>query len=296
MRFPTVPSWHASAQYLKIVASYMKDVSSNKIHEIFGSAARQNSAMDELHSAMIGSAIKFATGVSTWGSTFVDKALEQSYEQLFQREISSRSYFNQLLLATEAGCFFLYTLNKLLERFGSEDFRKGVYDLSLRTLIHWLMQMAASALSKHSDSLNEEAFERLIKTRDLEYAQSPTLLGSGSDDKDSAVWMAARTISDEVSIKDIFDREGYPNHVILTQIISTVLMLELEALNLTARIERVSMATTGQVLGACFVPVTDGPQRLIDITKTLCVPRYADGAKLAANKIPAPIIAIQIGS
>jgi hypothetical protein len=266
MGFPTVPSWHASAQYLKIVASHLKDVSSNNIHKIFGSAARQSNAMDELNNAIIGSAVKFATGVSTWGSTFVDEPLEPSYEQLFHREIehSARSYFNQLLLATEAACFFLHALNKRLERFGSKDFRSGIYDSSVRTLIRWLMQIAVSALGRESNSLNGEAFDRLIKTRDVEYAQSPTLLGNGSDDQNGAVWVAARTISDEVSIKDNFDREGYPNHVILTHIVGTVLMLELEALDLTARIERISLATANQELSACFAPITDRPQRLIE--------------------------------
>jgi len=282
MGFPTVPSWQASAQYLKVVSSYLKEVSSNKIREIFGSAAYQSNAVDDLHSAMIGSAIKFATQVSTWGGTFVDKPLEPSYKQLFQHEIedSARSYFNHLLLATEASCFFLHALNKRLERFGSRDLRDGIYDSSVRALIRWLMQIALSALGRESKSLNEEAFDRLIKTRDLEYAQSPTLLGNGSDDQDSAMWMAARTISDEVSIKDSFDREGYPNHAILTHIVGTVLMLELEALDLTARIERISLCTTSEELSACFAPITDRPQRLIESAPRLDIntkgPRIAD--------------------
>ena len=266
MGFPTVPSRHASVQYLKIVASHLKEMSSNKISKIFESVARQSNAMDDLHSALIGSAIKFATVVSTWGSTFVNKPLEPSYEQLFQRafERSVRSYFNQLLLATEASCFYLHALNKRLERLGSEDFKKGIYDLSVSALISWLTQTAASALGKESDSLNEAAFDALIKKRDLEYSQSPSLLGNDSDDQNGAIWDAARTISDEISIKDSFDREGYPNHVILTHIVGTVLMLELEALDFTARIERISLAAASQELSACFAPIPDQPQRLIE--------------------------------
>jgi hypothetical protein len=124
--------------------------------------------MDELHSAIIGSTIKFTTEVSTWGSTFVDKPLEPSYEQLFQREFeySARSYFNQLLLATEAAYFFLHALKKRLERFGSKAFRSRIYDSSAQVLIGWLMQITVSALGKESNSLNESAFDRLIKTRD----------------------------------------------------------------------------------------------------------------------------------
>ena len=73
--------------------------------------------------------------------------------------------------------------------------------------------------------------------------------------------MAACKISDEVSIKDSFDREAYPNHIILTHIVGTVLMLESEALDFTARIERISES---EELGACFAPTTDRPQRLIE--------------------------------
>jgi hypothetical protein len=44
MGFPTVLSRHASVQYLKIVASHLKEMPSNKISKIFESVARQSSA------------------------------------------------------------------------------------------------------------------------------------------------------------------------------------------------------------------------------------------------------------
>jgi len=263
MRFPALPSRRSSAQCLTIVASYLNDVWSKITRAIFGSAAHQNNALDELHSAMIKSAIKFATHVTTWGSSFIDKPLEPAYDQLFQREIehSARCYFNQLLLTTEAVCFFLHALNNRLERFGSKAFRSAIYDSSVQAMIRWLIQNAVLAFGRKSHSLSEEAFNQLIKTRGIEYAQSPSLFGNGSDDQSSAVWMAALKISDEVSIKDSFDREGYPNHTILTHIVGTVLILESEALDLTARIERISES---EELSACFAPTTDRPQRLID--------------------------------
>jgi hypothetical protein len=179
-------------------------------------------------------------------------------------------------------------LKRLLERSGSEEFKKAIYDSSRKTLISWWIQVAVSALGRGSDSLNEEAFDALIKRRDLEYAKSLTLLGSGSDDQDGAVWMAARTISDEVSIKDSFDREGYPNHAILVQIVGTVLTLELEALALTARMQTVSPATASGELGHCFAPIIDRPQELIDSANSsaFSMQRYTGLAKGAANKIP----------
>jgi hypothetical protein len=63
MGFPTVLSRHASVQYLKIVASHLKEMPSNKISKIFESVARQSNAMDDLHSTLIGSALKFARSI-----------------------------------------------------------------------------------------------------------------------------------------------------------------------------------------------------------------------------------------
>jgi len=293
MRFPAVPSWQTSARYLKIVASHLKEISSSKI-SIFPRSSRQNDAIDELNSAMIASAIKFAAGVSMWGTTFVDESFEPAYEQLFQRDIErpSQSYFNQLLLATEAVCFFLHSLNRLLGRSDSKDFKRAIYNSLLQTLICWLMQVAVSALGRETASISEEAFDALIKRRDLEYARSACLLGDDSNDTDSALSMAARTISEEVSVKDSFDREGHSDHVILTQIVSTVLMLEFEALDLTARIERISLARATQELGACFAPLTDRPQQLIDLANSgvFSVQLNTEGATTAANRIPVPIM------
>jgi hypothetical protein len=82
-------------------------------------------------------------------------------------------------------------------------------------------------------------------------------------------------------------------NVILTQIVSTVLMLELGALDLSARIERISRATATQELSACFAPIKDQPQRLIDIAKStkLSGHRYT-----AADKIPSSSMTLQVGS
>jgi hypothetical protein len=89
--------------------------------------------------------------------------------------------------------------------------------------------------------------------RDLEYAQSPNLLSNEADDHNNAVWMAARKISDGISIKDSFDRDEYPNHAILAHIIRTVLMLELEALNFASKLERIYEAADRQ-LSVCLEP------------------------------------------
>jgi hypothetical protein len=125
------------------------------------------------------------------------------------------------------------------------------------------MQISFLALGRESNSLNEEAFGRLIMARDLEYAQSSNLLSNEADDHNHAVWMAACKICDGISIKDSFDREGYPNHAILAHIIRTVLMLELEALDLASRLDRIYEAADHK-LSVCLEPIADHPQRLID--------------------------------
>jgi hypothetical protein len=67
-------------------------------------------------------------------------------------------------------------------------------------------------------------------------------------------------------------------------------MLELEVLDLTARLEKISLTVASQELSACFAPVTDRPHRLIDIAKSakLSVQRHTDSARLAANNISTP--------
>jgi hypothetical protein len=265
MEFTAARIRRVSDECLRRITSYSKGIPAKTILKIFRSSASKPSATEELHGETIESAVKFAVHVTRWGSTFVGAPLEPKYEQLFQneREYSTRSYFNQLLLATEASCFFLHALNRRLGPAASRNFRNEIYDSSVLAMIQWLMQISFLALGKESNSLNEEGFRRLIMARDLEYAQSSNLLSNEVDDHNNAIWMAACKISDGISIKDSFDRAEYPNHAILTHIIRTVLMLELEALNFASRLERIYEAADHK-LSVCFEPIADHPQRLID--------------------------------
>jgi hypothetical protein len=265
MEFISTLVRRVSDECLRRITFYSERIPTKTIIQIFRGAASKPSAMEELHSATIESAMKFAIHVSTWGSTFVGAPLEPKYQQLFQdqREHSTRSYFNQLLLAAEASCFFLHALNRRLGRSTSRSFRNEIYDSSVLAMTRWLMQISFVALGKESNSISEEAFGRLIMARDLEYAQSSNLLSNEADDYNNAVWMAARKISDGISIKDSFDRDGYANHAILAHIIRTVLMLELEALNFASRLERIFEAADHTLI-ACLEPIADQPQRLID--------------------------------
>ena len=265
MEFTAARVRRVSDECLRRITSYSKGIPAKTILKIFRSSASKPSATEELHGVTIESAVKFAVHVTRWGSTFVGAPLEPKYEQLFQneREYSTRSYFNQLLLATEASCFFLHALNRRLGPAASRNFRNEIYDLSVLAMIQWLMQISFLALGKESNSLNEEGFRRLIMARDLEYAQSSNLLSNEVDDHNNAIWMAACKISDGISIKDSFDRAEYPNHAILTHIIRTVLMLELEALNFASRLERIYEAADHK-LSVCLEPIADHPQRLID--------------------------------
>jgi hypothetical protein len=265
MEFISTLVRRVSDECLRRITFYSERIPTKTIIQVFRGAASKPSAMEELHSATIESAMKFAIHVSTWGSTFVGAPLEPKYQQLFQdqREHSTRSYFNQLLLAAEASCFFLHALNRRLGRATSRNFRNEIYDSSVLAMTRWLMQISFVALGKESNSISEEALGRLIVARDLEYAQSSNLLSNEADDYNNAVWMAARKISDGISIKDSFDRDGYANHAILAHIIRTVLMLELEALNFASRLERIFEAADHTLI-ACLEPIADHPQRLID--------------------------------
>jgi hypothetical protein len=265
MEFTSALVRQVADECLRRITFYSKGILAQRILQIFRGSASKPNAMEELHSAIIETAMKFAVNVSTWGSTFVGASLEPKYEQLFQdeNEHSTRSYFNQLLLATEASCFFLHALNRRLGRAASTNFRNEIYDSSVLAMMQWLSQISFLALGKESNSLSEEAFGRLIMARDIEYTQSSELFSNEAGDHNSVVRMAAQNISDGISIKDSFDRDGHPNHVILAHIIRTVLMLQLEALNFASRLERIYEAANHK-LSVCLEPIADHPQRLID--------------------------------
>jgi hypothetical protein len=239
-RPPVTISYHFRDLSLKGITSYLKDISSDKISAILG-RARQNSEIDDLHAGMIRGVIKFATTVPVWGSTFVDDDTEPSYAQIFPQELAqtTQSYFNQLLLAVEAACFFLHASSRLSVRQGSESLRLAIYDSSFRLMVGWLLQTVRTVLGEDNNTVTDDSLAALIQKRELEYGRSPTLLGSGWDDQDSAVWAAARLISDEIAVKSCFDRDGYSNHIILTQIVGTILMQELAAMDLASQIERI---------------------------------------------------------
>ena len=239
-RPPVTISYHFRNLSLKGITSYLKDISSDKISAILG-RARQISEIDDLHAGMIRGVIKFATSVPVWGSTFVDDDTEPSYKQIFPQEPAqtTQSYFNQLLLAVEAACFFLHASSRLSARQGSESLRQAIYDSSFRLMVGWLLQTVRTVLGEDNNTVTDNSLAALIQKRELEYGRSPTLLGNGWDDQDSAVWAAARLISDEMSVKSCFDRDGYSNHIILTQIVGTTLMQELAAMDLASRIERI---------------------------------------------------------
>ena len=172
MEFTAARVRRVSDECLRRITSYSKGIPAKTILKIFKSSASKPSATEELHGVTIESAVKFAVHVTRWGSTFVGAPLEPKYEQLFQneREYSTRSYFNQLLLATEASCFFLHALNRRLGRVASHNFGNEIYGSSVLAMIRWLMEISFLALGKESNSLNEEGFRRLIMACDLEYA------------------------------------------------------------------------------------------------------------------------------
>ena len=103
------------------------------------------------------------------------------------------------------------------------------------------MQTVMTVLGEDNNTVTDDLLVALIQKRELEYGRSPKVLGNGWDDQESAVWAAARLISDEISVKSSFDRDGYSNHIILTQIVGTTLMQELAEMDLASRIEKIEM-------------------------------------------------------
>ena len=114
---------------------------------------------------MIRGVIKFATSVPVWGSTFVDDDTEPSYKQIFPQEPAqtTQSYFNQLLLAVEAACFFLHASSRLSARQGSESLRQAIYDLSFRLMVGWLLQTVRTVLGEDNNTVTDDLLAALIR-------------------------------------------------------------------------------------------------------------------------------------
>ena len=157
-RPPVTISYHFRNLSLKGITSYLKDISSDKISAILG-RARQISEIDDLHAAIIRGVIKFATSVPVWGSTFVDDDTEPSYKQMFPQEPAqtTQSYFNQLLLAVEAACFFLHASSRLSARQGSESLRQAIYDSSFRLMVGWLLQTVRTVLGEDNNTVTDDS-------------------------------------------------------------------------------------------------------------------------------------------
>ena len=146
----------------KGIRSYLKDISSDKISTIFG-RTRQGSEIDDLHAAMIRGVINFATTVPAWGSTFVDDDTQPSYKQIFPQELAqtTQSYFNQLLLAVEAACFFRHASSRLSARQGFESLRQAIYNSSFQLMVRWLMQTVMTVLGEDNNTVTDNFISRV---------------------------------------------------------------------------------------------------------------------------------------
>ena len=136
---------------------------------------------------------------------------------------TSTTHVNQMTLCVGVLSFFWHAIDRLSFRPNNEALRAAVLDPTATSLSDLLADM----LNKQGMPITGTKLLRGTQSLSLRYAAAPTLLGASVLDKNSAVWLAAHAIAEDV---------GYPRQV-FALLIHGQLLGGLAALNLANRIK-----------------------------------------------------------
>lgn len=136
---------------------------------------------------------------------------------------TSTTHVNQMILCIGALSFFWHVIDRLAFRPNNEALRAAVLDPTAISL----SELLADRLNKQGLPIAGTELLRGIQRLSLRYAAAPTLLGTSVQDKNSAVWLAAHAIAEDV---------GYPKER-FALLIHNQLLVGLTALNLANRIK-----------------------------------------------------------
>jgi hypothetical protein len=136
---------------------------------------------------------------------------------------TSTTHVNQAILCIRALSFFWHAIDRLSFRPNNEALRAAVLDPTVISL----SELLADMLNKQGMPIAGTELLRGIQGLSLRYAAAPTLLGTSVQDKNSAVWLAAHAIAEDV---------GYPKEI-FALVIHNQLLVSLTALRLANRIK-----------------------------------------------------------
>jgi hypothetical protein len=134
---------------------------------------------------------------------------------------------NQIILSLGVLGFFIHALDRLSFRQNSETLRESIFDCTALELSEWFGQMLAKLDPELASTAKHDTLSHL-NLRQLQYSKAPTLLGRSADDKNSAVWLAACTIAEDLN---------HPKDFVLVMFIKIRLTEGLVELNLENRVK-----------------------------------------------------------
>jgi hypothetical protein len=135
---------------------------------------------------------------------------------------------NQGVLMLGSLGFFLHALDRLSFRPNNEALRETVFDPSVRELSRLFAKMAGALNPKLAATAEDDTLN-YVERRGSEYWEAAGLLGSGPEDRSSALWLAACTIAADV---------GNPRQAAPVLIIQNGLLRGLSALKFPERVSR----------------------------------------------------------
>jgi hypothetical protein len=198
----------------------------------FSQKSKFENLLHELKAGVLGQTIAFAAGVADEFDSWVARRLfgwtndARSYPREFSvgEPQSSTTHLNQILLSFEALSFYLHAIDRLSFRPNSEKLREAIFDPIAILLSETFTEM----LKKRKISTANNTLDAL-QGLSLRYAQAASLLGREANDKNSALWFAARAIAEDA---------GYPDEVV-AMLMANELGNGLVALDLANRIKTI---------------------------------------------------------
>jgi hypothetical protein len=199
--------------------------------EVIVRSAKLERLLHELKLDVIGQVNGFAAAVADHIDDCAARKLfglnseTRSYARLFSigPPKTSTTHVNQMTLCVGALSFFLHAIDRLSFRPNNEALRGAVLDPTAISL----SDLVADMLNKQGMPITGTKLLRGIQSLSLRYAAAPTLLGASVLDKNSAVWVAAHAIAEDV---------GYPKQV-FALLIHGQLLGGMATLNLANRVK-----------------------------------------------------------
>jgi hypothetical protein len=198
----------------------------------FGRKSRFRTQLKELQVRMQDTITDFAVGVTEDFDPIVNRRTvgPPAYPLFFSigPPKTDKTHLNQLILCLDALSFFVHALDRFLFRPDSEALSAAVLEATVLELENWLESTVAN-LTASETLVSKNELRKYIDHRASQYIHATSLLGTGENDRHTAIWLAAKTTARDA---------GYPNDVLLTKLIQTRLFEGLADLDLAERVKK----------------------------------------------------------